>query len=254
MRNILNEFELEGISKTHTLPNINTFYEAGSDFNFAYDLYKEGRHTEVIEALKITLDVQELSLKAFSYFALGAYEGALNILNKVILTCGSYHCYFHYFGFNTLSNLIVISQQLNYEKLNLFLEKAEFLYKHGFAKGIDFKSPEDFKKDLLPKNKNICIFNESHLLQKINGACDLYEKRDFAQSLKQFESIFEENEVEHYSYHIFLSNQHYLRGLCFEILGMQEVARVDFEKALLMERKNPFNSQIKYEITKYKII
>lgn len=246
MLNILDEFGITELSKIHAIPYPIKLFGGDLELESIIDLYKNGKFEQVLE--RINCDVQNVdffSLIAGAYFGLKSFEKALFFFQKSTTLANSYHAHFHYFGFNVCNNLAILAKNLNNNTLYAeFVKKAEFLYFHGLKNGLEFKEVRDFENDMLPKFQDLCIFKGNGLMKIIEDGMRFYKMEDYNRSFAFFQNILEENERQHFAYHIFLAHQHFHRGLCFEILGKPEIAIVDYEKALKMDTKNPNNDKI----------
>ncbi len=163
---------------------------------------------------------KSLALASF-YFNENAMQKALKTLDKCVFISNSYHCYFHYFGFNLATKLWLLNGNEAYKK------KADFLYPTGTFK------EETIGEDFLPAYKDICIFKESTCFKAI-----------LQNDEKILEEAFTRSEKEHFNYHLVTADIFLLRALVWKALNKPEIANIDLEKALKMEGKNPRNPEI----------
>jgi tetratricopeptide (TPR) repeat protein len=211
---------LEELTAKPKMELFNLYSKEDSIFLKACEIFEAGFHEKASEIFSELLVKEPENIDyAFAFsvcnFHLHSLEKTILLLNKCVFISNSYHCYFHYFGFNLCMNLF---KKTGEEK---FFERAKFLYPEGL------KSSENLENEALPSFKNLCIFQDSK-----------------TRKLPEMEA-FEVSEKEHYEYHLLTAKIYFLRGLCFQMKGKLEIAKVDFEKALNMENKNPFNETIK---------
>ncbi len=197
------------------------------EFKVENFLYTNLEQLNLKESLEIDDKNIDLNLAlACHYYNKNALEKSLKLLNKCVYISNSYHCYFHYFGFNLGMKIWSKTGEDFYKK------KAEFLYPNG----------GDISEEFLPAYKDVCIFRESTCFRLF-----------FSERIDCLKTAFERSEEEHLTYHLLSADVFFLRGLIWRDLNKPEIAKVDFEKALKMESKNPKNDIILKEISKLRI-
>jgi tetratricopeptide (TPR) repeat protein len=184
-------------------------------------LYTNPEGSNILQKDEKDIDLN-LALACY-YFNEGLLDKALELLNKCVYISNSYHCYFHYFGFNLGMK---IWEKTGDEE---FRKRAEFLYPRG----------EQIMEDFLPPYKDICIFKYSTCF-----------KGFFSNNIITLKEAFERSEREHFAYHLVSADIFFLRGLVWKYKNRPEIAKVDFEKALKMEGQNPKNELIRKELLK----
>ena len=175
---------------------------------------------------KLKLDVKNLDINlaiANFYYQDNSLKKALDFANKSVLISNSYHSYFHYFGFNIATKIYKQNNQ------NKYKDQALFFYPHG----------TQIEESFLPPYKNLCIFENSDL-----------HKNFYSYDIDILKQTFEQSCEEHLRYHLITADIFLLRGMIWKELNKPEIARVDLEKALKMELKNPKNDLIKLELKK----
>jgi tetratricopeptide (TPR) repeat protein len=251
---ILEEFSISELSFNYPAPKLTILYAEEGDFLAALNLYNQSRFEEALKIFhKLSLEepqnINYINGCACTYFSLKAYEKALECYNKAMNISNSYHCHFHYFGFNVSYNIALISKCLgDMESFEKYTNKARFFYNEGYKSATN--TLQKTMKDCLPPFKDVCIFKESSLEQNIIKAEEFYIACQYEMALKEFYYILQINEEQHFKYHLHAAELHFNRGMCFKILGSSEIARVDFEKALKMESNNPNHDKIFQEMKK----
>ena len=212
------------ISKHYSLTEALLEKQKISTVNLYTDLKQDVSLEELLAMLKEDGKNIDINLAiALFYYHNNVGEKAMKFANECVFISNSYHSYFHYFGFNLGMK---IYEQTKEEE---FKNKALFFYPRGGEPSEDF----------LPSYKNLCIFEGSDL-----------HKSFYSNDVAVLKEAFKKSSTEHLLYHIVSADIFLLRGLLWKEFNKPEIARVDFEKALKMEPKNPKNALIKRELQK----
>lgn len=191
------------------LPQVLSLYSHNCvNFLTANREFEKGNLHNALQLLKDEGSLDENLLKALIYLKANSVNKALNAVKKAIFIVNKYHSHFHFLGFDL--NMAAFKRTGE----EVYFKKAEFLYKPGLVSG------EEVNFVPLQEERNLCIFKNIEA------------------------STIESVEAEHYNFHVSAAAAHFLHGLCYKFLTKPEIARVEFEKALKMEPKNPFNSVI----------
>lgn len=195
---------------------------------------------------KNTNNVDFCLLYGFALFSQNKFNEAIKYLQKSVYILNQYHCHYHYIGAGLNHNKALIFKNLKMQdEVDACLKRRDFL--HPVKK--DLSNILNIEEDMLPEHcfdKNLFIFKNSNLNIIINNALDCYNSNKLKESLRFYEEAIQICDRQHFSYHCCLSLHFYLRGLIFEKLGMLDVARYDYNKALEQDVKNPLNKLIAF--------
>jgi tetratricopeptide (TPR) repeat protein len=191
-------------------------------------------------------NIDFLLLYGFALFCQNKFDEAMKHLNKSVYTLNQYHCHYHYIGAGLSHNKAFICKNLQMQdEVDACLKRRDFLY----PVEKDLNSILNIEDDMLLEHsfdRNLCIFKNSVLSILIKKALEAYNTDKLKESLCFYEEAIQICDKQHFSYHCCLSLHFYLRGLIFEKLGMLDVARYDYSKALEQDKKNPLNKLIAF--------
>lgn len=189
-------------------------------------------------------NVDFMMLYGLCLFMQGKSNDAIQYLHKSTFLLNQYHCRYHYIGAGLNHNKIVVLNLANInENIDKLIKRRDFLY----PLQKDIKDKIDICSDMLSGysfDRNLCIFSGSILNDLIDSAYNEYKQGDFKKSTELYQQAIEICDIQHFQYHCTLSLHFYLRGLIFENIGMVDVARYDYSKALEQDVKNPLNKLI----------
>ena len=222
------------VGKPRTFEILNLYSNQDATFLNGVQFYKEGSFKQSLEVFsqaskKEPGNLDYILALATCLLTIGSLNEALLQAHKAVNLVNKYHCHFHYFGFNLCMKIAKLAQEPEE-----FLKRAEFLYPEGFKTLME----PNIKGDALPEFKDLCIFLNS-TTQKM---CE-------EENLEAFLKALEISEEEHFNYHLIASQAHFIRGMIFKLQKSPEIAKIEFEKALKMEAKNPYKHLILKELT-----